>query len=402
MCDLSPPRRREIGRCALRWLMGLVLAGLCWQPAYGQDPILSQYFMNKPYLNPAFTGYDGGITVNSSWREQWFRIAGRNSGYRTRMIGAAMNVPGLQSGFGLQYFNHVEGPGSLTWQRAGISYAFRTRDCGDRYPRSELNLGMRVSANWTGLQQPDAFTYGDQLDPIQGAIYQTGANLAFDGIPPRPFMDLDVGAVYLQRLNRRNEKANNDYLRVGLAINHLPGREIDNLGFFDGLPVRTTFHVDWMIRQNGFELIPMLKLENQSATSLFIPGSDDRYWFWHHQLGVVGKVSNDRNGIWFGTWYQGRLIPGDPQVGQTGLMLVDMYGIGANVHSLALAVGGEIPLEKGTGYGEPGQLLRFGLSYDYQFTGLTNDGSGTVEFSLTLQLNEAFDRVTSCRGVCAF
>ena len=367
-----------------------------WQGLVAQDPFLTQYFSNKLYLNPAYAGYESGLVVNSSLRQQWNRVDGQGSGYRTQIIGSSLSVPGLMSGFGLQYVHHVEGPGSLAWHRAGLAYAFRTRNCNSRLAQPELNLGFRMSMNWTGLNNSDAFLYGDQFDPVQGVVRESGAPNDLETFPGDPFMDLDVGLVYLHPLKRLPaDRA--DYIRIGLVANHLPGRAIGNVGFVDIMPMRYTLHHEWIFRQGNNQFVPMMKVEAQSATSSFLPGVTDRYWFWHQQIGFVSTVySSIDKGIWFGAWYHGRFLPkNDPQPDQGGID----YTFNRNVHSVALAVGGELPLHD-TNTKQAYQKIRFGISYDYSFVGLTNDGTGTLEISLSLNLDNGINGISSCPSVC--
>jgi type IX secretion system PorP/SprF family membrane protein len=367
------------------------------QGLQAQDPIFSQYYANPLYLNPALAGYDEGLVVNTAWREQWWRIDGVRSGYSSNLVGASLNLPEQRSGLGISYLHHSEGPGRLNWQRAGLAYAFRTRSCG-RKPRGEFNLGMRVSVNWHGLNGEDAFTFGDQHHPIRGAIYQTAAPQALLDYRGKPFADLDAGMYYTYRTtkNRRGDD-NSQYLRVGMALHHLSLGTMDiPLGRPDILPLRYTLHGDYVINQGGFQLIPMVKIEGQAATSTFsmpADNSDSRFWYWSNQVGVAATALGDIDrGFWGGVWYHGRLFPGYSNAnGQ-------LFQVGEGIHSLIVAVGGEVPLQN-TETRQASQRLRFGLSYDYQFRGLTNNGNGTLELSLGIMLDQALKGTgLSCRS----
>ena len=40
--------------------------------ATAQDPFISQFFANRMYLNPAFTGIEDGLQANITARNQWY------------------------------------------------------------------------------------------------------------------------------------------------------------------------------------------------------------------------------------------------------------------------------------------------------------------------------------------
>lgn len=323
--------------------------------------------------------------VNTAWREQWFNIDEVRSGYSTNMVGASLNLPAQQSGLGLSYLHHSEGPGRLNWQRAGLAYAFRSRSCSKRKPRGELNLGLRASLNWHGLNGQDAFVFGDELHPTRGRIFPTGVPQEFLEFRGRPFADFDVGIFYSWRTTKRRSSFNSQYLRLGFAAHHLPGGWAQSVGRPDILPMRYTLHGDYIINQGGFQFIPMFKVEAQPATSTF-PNqqgtADTRFWFWSNQIGFSSTALGDIDrGFWGGLWYHGRLFPG--YVNANGRL----FDISQGIHSLVIAVGGEVPLHD-TNTKKAFQKLRFGLSYDYQFAGLTNDGTGTLELSLSVMLDQ--------------
>ncbi|MEM7655380.1 MAG: PorP/SprF family type IX secretion system membrane protein [Bacteroidota bacterium] len=378
----------------------------------GQDPILTQYFFNKLYLNPAYAGYEGGLVVNSSLRRQWNRIDGvGGTGYRTQMVGASMALPSLMSGVGLQYVHHVEGPGNLVWHRAGLAYAFRSRNCKSRRVRNELNLGFRMSANWTGLNTQSDFTFGDQYHPVRGLVNETNAPNDLAVFPGQAFMDLDLGAVYLHPLRRRKRKrrlpnAEANYVRLGLVANHLPVRNASVSGFLNALPMRYTLHNEWIFRYGNNQFVPMLKVEAQPASSLLLAGTEDRFWAWHQQIGFATTVYDDTDrGIWFGAWYHGRALPhgGDsssiffPQPRQPE----GDYSLSQHIHSISVAFGGELPLHETVSGSVIRQNLRFGISYDYQFSGITNDGTGILELSLILNVkNFGKGSAIDCPAIC--
>ncbi|MEL6846619.1 MAG: type IX secretion system membrane protein PorP/SprF, partial [Bacteroidota bacterium] len=107
-------------------ILGILLL-LANKSLQAQDPILSQYYTNKIYLNPALTGFEGGTTVNMNYRNQWYAIAGNLAQFTTNSAAVDVELPCIQSAFGLIYVDNLEGEGRLRWQSLGLSYAWRSR-----------------------------------------------------------------------------------------------------------------------------------------------------------------------------------------------------------------------------------------------------------------------------------
>ena len=47
---------------------------------FGQDPSFSQFYANRIYLNPAFTGIENGISFAGTSRNQWSKV---DQGFKT-------------------------------------------------------------------------------------------------------------------------------------------------------------------------------------------------------------------------------------------------------------------------------------------------------------------------------
>ena len=62
-----------------------------------QDPSFSQFYANRIYLNPAFTGLESGLTVGAVSRMQWLTVDG---GFRTYGFTLELQEPHLSSGIG--------------------------------------------------------------------------------------------------------------------------------------------------------------------------------------------------------------------------------------------------------------------------------------------------------------
>lgn len=352
----------------------LVCMGSGWPSLLqAQDPILSQYYTNRMYLNPALTGDELGSTVSLNHRNQWFRVAGRDAQFTTNSVTADIGAPCLQSAVGICYMDNTEGEGYLKLQRVGVSYAWYSK-LGTRSSNQDfqIRLGMKASYNWRSLDWSN-FRFSDQLDAIYGVVGPTALAIPADLRSFTNYADFGAGGAMHWR-HRQNNR-----LTVGAAFHHLV--RIDNsLAFLDDtLPVRTTFHATYVHSQNfgggTYFLVPMLKVDLQRAAAggFF----DDGFLYRSIMYGVAFSFQ-ENPGLWGGVWLHAR----------NGLPNQD------DINSLILAIGTEV------GDGHHGKrssdvnTFRIGLSYDYNLSGLRSDGGGVVEVSLTMNFGNA--RLLSC------
>ena len=89
--------------------------------SFSQDPSFSQFYANRIYLNPAFTGLDNGVSVGAVSRLQWLSA---DRGFRTYGMSFEIRRPFINSGFGIQLFQDEEGIGELKNTSVGLSYAY--------------------------------------------------------------------------------------------------------------------------------------------------------------------------------------------------------------------------------------------------------------------------------------
>ncbi|MEM6965042.1 MAG: PorP/SprF family type IX secretion system membrane protein, partial [Bacteroidota bacterium] len=123
-----------------------------------QDPSFSQFYANRIYLNPAFTGLDNGIGVSAVSRLQWIAA---DRGFRTYSLSAEVKRPFIKSGFGIQLLQDEQGIGDLTNTSVGLSYSYTIPL--RRFNEIKFGLQGRVSqksVNWSQL------VFSDQLDPV--------------------------------------------------------------------------------------------------------------------------------------------------------------------------------------------------------------------------------------------
>ncbi|MEO0473032.1 MAG: type IX secretion system membrane protein PorP/SprF, partial [Bacteroidota bacterium] len=68
-----------------RWfrVLGCLMVYMFCANVQAQDPLLSQYFINKAYLNPALTAFEGGMGLGMQYRRQQYQVGGSNVVFTT-------------------------------------------------------------------------------------------------------------------------------------------------------------------------------------------------------------------------------------------------------------------------------------------------------------------------------
>jgi type IX secretion system PorP/SprF family membrane protein len=238
---------------------------------HAQDPHLSQFFANRIYLNPAFTGIEEGLQVTTSVRNQWYAA---DKGYSFATVAAEWQEPCWRSAFGLMLTHSREGFAPLVSSGANLTYSYLVP-----LRNGNVHFGLQYAFNQKSLDW-DGLTFSDQLDPVFGNIYATAA--PFAGRESSSFHDFGFGTVY--RWDTKI-KSNGSSLRsfrshIGLSINHLAsflGRGPDESFLKTGaeVPARITLHGGTIIpftflRGVGNKLIvsPNFRFESQGASAL--------------------------------------------------------------------------------------------------------------------------------------
>lgn len=138
----------------------------------GQDPVFSQFHLNKNHLNPSYAGFTQDLSVSSSLRTQWTNVPDVFSTTSSSYMNLGCNSARL--GFGLGYINHREGEGflrnqSLTLQTSVNFPALMPRWLSRRLRRRKflfaggLSFGVgQKSIDW------DKLTFSDQFNAYSG------------------------------------------------------------------------------------------------------------------------------------------------------------------------------------------------------------------------------------------
>lgn len=322
--------------------------------SFSQDPSFSQFYANRTYLNPAFTGLDNGVSVAAVSRLQWLAA---DRGFRTYGMSFEIKRPFINSGFGIQLFQDEEGIGELTNTSVGLSYSYSI----PLRNHHEIKIGMQgrwvqKSIDWNKL------IFSDQLDPVHGNIFSTTAQ------PGQEYVrhtDFDLGAIWVNttdiKLGKR--KLKNVRTNVGFSLHHLVslfnenggGESLQNLD--TSVPPRVTIHAGSVIplvyyagRKKTISISPNFKYD--------IQGENLTDFKRNFQVVTYGAYLMF-DGMYFGAMYQNKI----PILGFK------------NTNALIFAAGAYIEKNKMNQY-------FIGFSYDANTSGLGTRAGGVYEVAL--------------------
>ena len=155
-----------------RWFWLSFSIGLASTSLIGQDPLFTQYFSNPLTVNPAFSGVNEGVRINTQFRTNWVNWP---SPYKTAQISFENYFPALNSGFGLRLLTDDAGNGVLRTNQIAAVYAYQLRVNKEWFIRFGLEAGAnQVQLNWSKLY------FEDQIDPFKGL----NPSLPVTGTPP--------------------------------------------------------------------------------------------------------------------------------------------------------------------------------------------------------------------------
>lgn len=205
----------------------------------GQDPVFSQFNLNKNYVNPAYAGYSEDLSIGVNSRLQWNNVPGK---FSTTTFNANIGCGQGRFGLGVAGYDHYEGEGFLHTQNAALQMSVNLpgrfgRMFGRNLQRQKfimsggLSLGLgQKELDWTKL------TFSDQYTPYEGF---TGDPSAIHGYSPKSnlIFDLSAGVRVQAQLNRGGS-----YVSFGAAMFHLNNPVESFYGSNNQLPPRYTYH----------------------------------------------------------------------------------------------------------------------------------------------------------------
>lgn len=210
-----------------------LLIALASLNGFSQDPEFTQFYANPIYLNPALAGSNGCPRLNMNYRNQWANISGA---FVTNSVSYDQFVNVLQGGVALSITNDMAGKNTLNWTTINLAYSYHLQ------VTRKFTLLFGAQAGWSQkFLDWSKLTFGDQIDPRRGFIYQTGdlprGNFWGDGgnWGTKGFFDLSAGIV-----------GYSENFYFGFAAKHLNTPEESLILNPDGqsnLPMRFTGHI---------------------------------------------------------------------------------------------------------------------------------------------------------------
>ena len=292
--------------------------------AYTQDPEFSQFYANPIYLNPALAGTHGCPRFNINYRNQWPSLSGT---FVTYSASYDQYINAMNGGIGVLITQDVAGKGTLNTTTASLIYSYHLT------VTRKFSILMGAQATWNQkFLDWNKLTFGDQIDPRRGFIYQTGdvpRNVNDNNMGTRGFFDVSAGIV-----------GYTDIFYFGFAAKHL---NMPNESLIIGdsrMPMRFTAHAGANIA-----LGQKSKYTNQTTISPNVLWTFQQ-GFMQTNIGLYIKYGVVTGGVW---WREG-----DAFITTVGVDL-------------------------GT--------FRLGYSYDVTVSKLTNASGGSHEISLGINLN---------------
>lgn len=146
----------------------LLLAGA----ANAQDIGFSQFYSNPLYLNPAFAGSKVAPRFSLTYRCQWPSLV---SAFSTVSASYDQYIPKLHGGIGAIILTDRQGDhGMLSTSMLGVMYSFRFQVGKEVFINAALEASVaNYSLNW----DPNTMRFGDQIDPSNGFVNYTSAQM---------------------------------------------------------------------------------------------------------------------------------------------------------------------------------------------------------------------------------
>lgn len=240
-----------------------------------QDPTFTQFYSNPVYLNPALAGSSGCPRIALNYRNQWPQLTGNFITYAAAYDTYAKNISG---GVGIMAMHDQQGQGTIQTSMIAGTYSYYLK----------VNRKFRImfggqAAYFQKYLDWSKLTFGDQIDPRRGFIYQTGDVPRGNG--SHGFFDVSAGMVGFTK---------NFYF--GLAAHHL-NRPDESMILGDSrLPIRITGHMGANIKlgQRG----------RYSSNTTLMPNVIYQYQNGFQQFNIGAYLKYESFTI--GAWYRNR------------------------------------------------------------------------------------------------
>ena len=304
----------------IRYVAVGLLMGVCASmDVYAQDPQFTQFYANPLYLNPAFAGTARCPRVVMNYRNQWPALSGT---FVTTSASFDQHVDAVSGGLGLLVMNDQAGRGTLNTTRVSGIYSYQQA--------ISRKFSMKVGFEATYFQKSldwSKLTFGDQIDPRRGFIYNT------NDVPRGGTVgNVDFSAGVL---------GYSDVFFVGFAAHHLAEPNESLIVGESKLPMKLTGHA-------GAAIPVGMRGKYGEAQTKISPNILYQQQAAFRQLNIGLYV--DHGPITAGVWYRTR----DAFIALIGFQT---------------------------------EKFKFGYSYDVTTSRLTTQTAGSHEISMQLQFN---------------
>jgi type IX secretion system PorP/SprF family membrane protein len=208
---------------------------LLFSPSYGQDMIYTQFYNAPIYFNPAATGADQGLRINTLDRILWPRSPSHWNSYNFEGDYGVRNIPGV-GGFGLFVNIENEGSGFIRSYQTGLS--FSTRINISSHVAAQIGIKGSVilkKVDWNKL------IFSDQISELYGNIYES--TFQHPESNSRTLADFGIGCLF-QYSNKRGNFSGNS----GFAVDHIFEPDEAFLSTASSrIPRKYVLHSDFMI-----------------------------------------------------------------------------------------------------------------------------------------------------------
>jgi type IX secretion system PorP/SprF family membrane protein len=154
-------KKRTLRRAGIAFAWAVLMCGT----VSAQDPQFTQFYANPLYLNPALAGSARCPRVVLNYRNQWPALTGT---FVTTSASYDQHIDGIMGGLGLLVTNDQAGKGTLSTTTVSGIYSYQLAVSH----KFSMRFGFQAtyfqkSLDWSKL------TFGDQIDPRRGFIYNT-------------------------------------------------------------------------------------------------------------------------------------------------------------------------------------------------------------------------------------
>jgi len=196
-----------------------------------QDPTYSIYWNDRTYLNPALCGSDKGLYLATQYRNQWPKLTSK---FVTYSVSADIFEPNLYGALGVRAMQNVEGEGVQKTNEFGLNYAYIIPV---RSKRTDLAFALGASV-YSRVIDPSKLIFSDQLDPVNGNIYATGADLG--SIDKATVANFNAGISFRSYITNKSHS----FYNIGFSAANITQPNVTLTNQTSRLPIRYTGYLD--------------------------------------------------------------------------------------------------------------------------------------------------------------